>query len=306
MKAVKTEFPNPVLASNRDDYTPECAFYTTFDPAEITVTAEDIVIPVKYTLVCKGLQQLVEENLAVAVISIKSSAASYSRLFRFENGKTEMEVKVPKFGVVKRFEIAGSVIAQKPIPGFTCGSEFNELYFANSTFDIRKGDVLAREDSRVIYVDDSELEKPLTSIFNINNGHDQADHVVATFDDEKIEINLCEPLYKLYTDFIEFNNGALRRYVTGIIVYPVLVDAVAKICEAYQQENGTILDRRWCRAIEHKAEKKSINLQTYDDSYATVADALLGGVSLDALTRLKDILESELNSGDAQMLGGRD
>ena len=47
-------------------------------------------------------------------------------------------------------------------------------------------------------------------------------------------------------------------------------------------------------------------MQTYDDSYATVADALLGGVSLDALTRLKDILESELNSGDAQILGGRD
>jgi len=28
MKAVKTEFPNPGLASMRDDYTPEYAFYT--------------------------------------------------------------------------------------------------------------------------------------------------------------------------------------------------------------------------------------------------------------------------------------
>lgn len=306
MKSIKNEFPNPVLASGRDDYIPECSFGTVFDPANITVTADDIVIPITYQLACNGLQQLITNEQAVVVVSIKSSAASYSRLFPFPKDATSMKVSIPKFGVVKRFEIAGSIIAKKAIPGFKCEGEFNDLYFSNSTFDIRKGDILAREDSRAIYVDDSELEKPLSSIFNINNGHDQEDNVIAEFGEEKININLQEDLYKLYIDFIEFNNGALRRYVTGIIVYPVLVEAVAKICESYQLGNGEYHDKRWFRAIELKAEKKGINLADYFDSYTTVADILLGNVAVDALQRLKDILESELNSGETQMMGGRD
>ena len=44
----------------------------------------------------------------------------------------------------------------------------------------------------------------------------------------------------------------------------------------------------------------------YSDSYTTLANQLLGDISLDALRRLKDILESELNSGESQVMGGRD
>ena len=306
MKSVKNEFPNPVLAAERDDYIDSCSFSTVFKASDIEVTAEEIIIPISYSLVCNGLQSLIDAEQAVVVVSVKSSAASYSRLFRFPKDATSMNISIPKFGVVKRIEIGGSIIACTPIPGFKCDGEFNELYFGNSTFEIRKGDILAREDSRVIYIDDTELEKPLASIFNINNGHDQDDHILPDFGGDKIEVNLCEPLYKLYTDFIEFNNGALRRYVTGIIVYPVLVEALARICESYQLGNGEDSDKRWFRAIELKAERRGISLMQYSDSYTTLANQLLGDISLDALRRLKDILESELNSGESQVMGGRD
>lgn len=306
MKSVRNEFPNPVLAAERDDYIESCSFGTVFQTSEIEVTADEIIIPISYSLVCNGLQALIDSEQAVVVVSVKSSAASYSRLFCFPKGETSMRIPIPKFGVVKRIELGGSIIAQTPITGFKCDGEFNDLYFGNSTFEIRKGDILAREDSRVIYVDDTELEKPLASIFNINNGHDQEDHILPDFGGDKVEINLCEPLYKLYTDFIEFNNGALRRYVTGIVVYPVLVEALARICESYQLGNGEDHDKRWFRAIELKAERKGINLSQYFDSYTTLANQLLGDISLDALQRLKDILESELNSGESQVMGGRD
>ena len=306
MKSVRNEFPNPVLAAERDDYIESCSFGTVFQTSEIEVTADEIIIPITYSLVCNGLQALIDSEQAVVAVSVKSSAASYSRLFCFPKGETAMRISIPKFGVVKRIELGGSIIARTPITGFKCDGEFNDLYFGNSTFEIRKGDILAREDSRVIYVDDTELEKPLASIFNINNGHDQDDHILPDFGGDKVEINLCEPLYKLYTDFIEFNNGALRRYVTGIIVYPVLVEALARICESYQMGNGEDHDKRWFRAIELKAERKGINLSQYFDSYTTLANQLLGDISLDALQRLKDILESELNSGESQVMGGRD
>lgn len=307
MKSVKTEFPNPVLASGRDDYIDSCQFGTTFEETEISVTADDIVIPINYNLVCKGLQDLVEREQAVAVVSVKSSASSYSRLFRFPKDSKTMELRIPKYSVVKRIEIAGAIIAATAIPGFRCEGEFNELYFGSSAFEIRKGDILAREDSRIIYVDDSELEKPIASIFNINKMPEQADDVVAEFDGEKIEINLKEELYGLYYKFKEFNNGALRRYITGIIVYPVLVEAISKICEHYQNGGDDGRDElRWFRAIERKAEKIGISFDGYEDSYSTVADKLLGNIALDALKSFKDMLESEMNSGETHMIGGQD
>lgn len=305
MKATKNEFPNPVLAAGRDDYISTCSFFTSFDSSDIQVTNDYIIIPISYELNCIGLQKLINSNKAVVVISIKSTGASYSKLFIFNPGINEMKIKIPKYSVVKRIDITGSIIATEVIHDFFCKGEFNELYFGNQTFEIRKGDILACENSKVIYIDDTELEKPLASIFNINNGHNQEDQIITDFSGEKIEINLCETLYKLYINFIEFNNGALRRYVTAVIVYPVLVEAIARICEAYQT-NSEEQHLRWFRAIDLKATNKNISLSQIPDSYSSVANVLLGDISLDALQRLKDILENELNSGESQTLGGVD
>lgn len=100
MKSQKNEFPNPVLAAGRDDYIAACQFGTVFDPEKIVVTSDDIIIPISYSLVCNGLQQLIDDNKALAVIGIKSSSSSYSRLFIFPKEETAMELHIPKFKVV--------------------------------------------------------------------------------------------------------------------------------------------------------------------------------------------------------------
>ncbi len=307
MKSVKREFPNPVLADGRDDYIESCKFYTIFEPSNISVTTDNIVIPIAYMLVSNGLQKLIEAEKAVVVVSVKSSASSYSRLFKFPKGTTSMEVSVPKFSVVKRIEISGAIVAATVISQFRCEGEFNEMYFGSTTFNLRKGDILAREDSRMIYLDDSELEKPIASIFNINKVQNQDDEIIPDYSGEKIEINIKEDLFKLYWDFKDFNNGTLRRYVTGIIVFPVLIEAIAKIQEVLREGgDGELEEKRWFRAIEKKAERFGIDLNNYQDSCVTLADKMLGEISFDALRSLKDTLESEMNSGETQMIGGVD
>lgn len=306
MRSVKHEFPNPVLATGRDDYIDTCHFFTTFSNEKIVVESDDIIIPITYTLECDGLSKLIENDKAAVVINVRSSAASLSRLFRFEKGKHEMELRVPKFSVVKQFEVGGAIIAAEAIHEFRCESEFNELYFSTSTFEIRKGDILATEDPRIIYVDDSELEKPIASIFNINKVPDQEEDIIPDFSGEKIEINLKEDLYNIYYHFKDYNNGSLRRYVTGIIVYPVLIEAISKICEVHRDGDDGSMDRRWFRAIEKKAEKLGVVFSSYEDSLATIADKILGSVSLDALKNFKDTLDEEMNSGETTMIGGVD
>lgn len=311
MKAIKDEFPNPVLATGRDDYIEKCSFRTSFDDNEITVDDDSIIIPLKYTLVCDGLQTLIDSGDAAVVISIKSSAASYSKLFRFPANTTEMSISVPKFSVVNKMDIVGSIIAAHNIDKFRCEDEFNDLYFGTSTFEIRKGDILATEDSRSIYVDDTELEKPISSIFDISRHDDQDSDVVPSFEDEKIQIFLKSELYDLYYKFKDFNNGVLRRYAAGVIVYPVLVEAVGYVISHYQNggdpDDGTgYSGKRWFRAIDHKADAKGIDLRNYEGYPTTLANDMLGDIALDALKSFKDTLDSEMNSGETQMIGGVD
>lgn len=306
MKSIKEEFPNPVLAQGRDDYIEDCSFYSSFEESEIVVDSENIVIPIKYSLQCRGLQELIVSNDARVVVLVKSSAASYSKLFTFEPDKNEMIITVPKFAVVNKMDITSSVIAAHDIKDFSCPGEFNELYFGASTFEIRKGDILATEESRSVYVDNSELERPIASIFNISKRDEQENDVEPSFDDEKIEIYLKSELYDLYYEFKDFNNGVLRRYATGIIVYPVLVEAISYIVGDSDDTDIDYSGKRWYRAIQHKADQAHINLESPEIYNTTIADRLLGGVSLDALKSFKDTLDSEINSGESEMIGGID
>lgn len=310
MKAIKDEFPNPVLATGRDDYIESCRFYTTFDENEIIVDSDNISITMEYVLECNGLRKRISDGDAVVVVTVKSSAASYSKLFRFKSDETKIVIKIPKFSVVNKMDITGAIVAARNIDQFSCEGEFNELYFGASTFEIRKGDILATENSRSVYVDDSELEKPISSIFDISRNDEQETDIVPIFYDQKIEISLKKELFDLYYKFKDFNNGVLRRYAAGIIVYPVLVEAITIIIGYYQNvQNGDdedLSEKRWFRAIEHKSANLGINIQDYDESSTTLADKLLGGVALDALKSFKDTLESEVNSGETEMIGGID
>lgn len=170
---------------------------------------------------------------------------------------------------------------------------------------------MATEDSRSIYVDDTELEKPISSIFDISRHDDQESDVVPNFEDEKIQIFLKNELYDLYYKFKDFNNGVLRRYAAGIIVYPVLVEAVGYVISHYQNggesDDGTgYSGKRWFRAIDHKADAKGIDLRSYEGYPTTLANDMLGDIALDALKSFKDTLDSEMNSGETQMIGGVD
>ena len=309
MKAIKEEFPNPVLAAGRDDYIDACRFNTSFEEGEIVVDSDNISIPINYQLECQGLSSLIKSGDAVAVVLVKSSAASYSKLFRFTDDLSAMTISVPKFAIVNKMDVTGSIIAAHDIPAFRCEGEFNDMYFGSATFEIRKGDILATEESRTIFVDNSELEKPISSIFDISKREEQDSDVVPSFYGEKIEIYLKRELYDLYYNFKDFNNGALRKYATGIIVYPVLVEAVKYVIGYYQNSDDEEFDfseKRWFRAIVHKIEKKDVDLSKYDESPTTLADNLLGGISLAALHSFKETLDSEINNDEIQMIGGID
>ena len=200
MKAFKEEFPNPVLASGRDDYIESCFFKTVIEESDISVTGKDVNIPVKYELVCNGIQKLIESGDALTVVKAISSAAVYSELFRFPVGECKMCITIPNSAVKDRIILETAVIATHNIKQFSCPGEFNPLYFENETFEIRKGDILANEYSHIISLDDSDLGKNIESVFIVHQNDEQESDIVPNYDNDKIYIYLKSELYKLYSE----------------------------------------------------------------------------------------------------------
>ena len=91
----------------------------------------------------------------------------------------------------------------------------------------------------------------------------------------------------------------------------ITVEAIGYVIGYYQNDgdagDGTnFSEKRWFRAIDHKADVKGIDLRNYDGCPTTLANDILGDIALDALKSFKDTLDSEINNGETQMIGGVD
>lgn len=302
MKSVKEEFPNPVLMTGGDDYTKNCKFCTSLD--EISDDNDIFNIKINYSLECKGLTDHIKCGKAVCVVLVKSNAASYSRLYKFNSDDKSTTIPIPKYDVVNKIEVTGSIIAAKEINGFRCEDEFNKLYFGDAAFKIRKGDILAIEESKSIYLDYLESEKPMPSIFWIIRDHTQSGDISTDFDDDKIGIHLNDKLYDLYYKFNISNNEVINRNAMGIIIYPVLVEAISRIKNHYRYQDGDpyMEDRGWFRTIKDKAIKSfNINLEETEESEVSIADKLLNQIVLDSLSGIKEAqnsVEDNQNEGE--------
>ena len=306
MKDMIVEYPYPVLEAGRDDYTSKCFFDVSFEENTITVDSYNINVPVTYRLESESLKSMLEQKKAEIVVSVRSNAASYGDLVRFPEETSELLLKIPKFSVVRTIEIVGYILAKTEISDYM-GEDLNPIYFAGAKFNLKRGALLAIGETRRIPIDDSELQKPLSSIFNIRNGGNEQEETVTTdFSDEKIVISVKPELHRLYGSMLEENNGALKRYTTSVLVTPVLVEAIDKIILYYQGNGDDYSEKRWFRAIEKKCEKLGITLENYDDSPVTLANKLLGNITVDSLNNVKETLESELNSGATTSYGGVD
>ena len=303
----RKEYPNPVLANGRDDFQEQYSYSFLINMDDVSVSKEYIEIPVSYELNCPSIEEMIKDEDVKSIVKVKSSEASFCRIYEFPLSEKSFTVNIPKFDVISKIELTGMIIASKQLNKFVC-SEFNKIYFEGSSFELRKGDVIATDFTRVIFIDDSELEKPIASIFTINKISGQTEDIIADFSEEKININMSEELNKMYWTLKDFNNGALRRYVGAIVVYPVLVEAIDLIKAHYADtEDEDYSEKRWFRAIELKALTKcKIKLDNCTESSTMIADQLLGNISLDALRSFKDTLDQEVNNGELQNLGGAD
>jgi hypothetical protein len=304
MPSTKREFPHPLLAANRDDYT-DCSFII----AEGNHTTDDkrFVFSFRYELICPGLEAYMHEGKAYALVSVTSSAAKYRNSFRFDEGKNDVHIEICKNDLVKSVEFQAFIIANGD-DRFSL-PEHSKAYYEGVYFELRKGDILAESGTVKIELDDSELQKPLTSIFNIVQAPpEQAEPIVPTFVDDKIQISVSQAIYLAY-DRLRREHSSIRRNLSAVITLPVLVEALELMRTDSEDDSGDSEDYtnyRWFRALEKRLSEYGIDIGDTLLSPTTIANKIYGDIIKDAVVSVKSRLESIEESNDPYDMGAID
>lgn len=286
------DFPYPVLIPNGDDYLSECKFSIDIE-SDVKAEETAIEIPVTYSLFGNLLKSLISGGQATAIIKVESPGVSYARIFPFEPNSTLQIIRISPLEVIDKIEIQGQIIAVNSIKIDGNDENLNSDFFHDAIFSLEKGDVLAVSETETLYLDDSELKKPISSIFSVNKQIDQNQDIIPYFDNEKVKVDLRPELYDFYYRYAYENGGMLERFANGTIIFPVLVEGIC-----IMRADPANSDARWCRSIIEKCEKRGIQFFETDLSAVTLADILLGGITLSCMRAFDDAANSEINSGD--------
>lgn len=293
------EYPHPVLQEDGSDYSENCSFSMVLNEEKQAIDGDEIMLSVGYILKCPGLEELVEDGRAVVGMLVHSPQASFRTVALFGD-ESECTVRINKFDVVSKLEVQCLILAAGELNRFFL-QDFNQLFFSGISFNLHKGDVLALTEKITIYLDSSELEAPLRSIFIINRKDAQKEPILADFQDDsgKIAINLNSELFQVYSDIETGYAYTTRRCLTCAIVLPVLAEAIDQIKIAGEEEYA---DQKWARVVIHKLEQRGVDFS--GESSTKMANDLLGNVIGDALNEVKTILWGD---GDTdEDLGGYD
>lgn len=294
----KWQYPHPVLADGQDDYT-EGSF--TLIEGEHVTKESSFVFCFSYCLSCQGMEQYIAHGKANVILFASSSAAKFRKRFLFPPGQSNIRAEIPQNDIVRTIEFKAYVLAEGD-PEFSL-PEHNRSYYAGASFALRKGDILAESATIAIDLDDSELQKPLSSIFEIKRVEAICREKIAPdFDGEKICVALSPETYDSY-DFLKSHHLAIRRNLSAVITMPVLVDAI----EIMRSDGAeTYQGCRWYRSLLKKMEQVGIDIEESAESSTAIANYIYGDIVFDAFDVVKKLLSRIEDNNEFTELGGID
>lgn len=299
-----TEYPNPVLYENGDDYCEGCSFSLSVDPEKQSVEGSEIRLALSYNLECPGLACMISDGEADACVLLHSPATSFRRIFPFGKSETDISIAIQKFDVADKIEIRGVILSTGENENFML-EDFNQDFFGGiPPFHLRRGDILAIAERFILYLDDTDLEKPIESIFHVNLREDQDVQIVPTFDNwetQKIEVDVNPDVFNLYSNIGTSYKKSTQRILLNDVILPVLVEGITLLRYSPDDYEGI----RWARTIDKKLKRAGVeDIANTDISSVVLANELLGGVVLDSLNELKAVIETS-SEGD-EVYGGVD
>ena len=281
----KVDFPYPVLYPNSEDYVEGCDFRIS-EFNNIFEDDSEIITHIKYDLDCDFLEGLIEEGKAVVVAYIKSPNSSYRTNVYFDEGN-EKDVKINKSMISHKINIKPYIIARTPINNYK-SNLFNKEFFGEESFEINKGDILAYEEQYDIIIDDIDELKSCASIFTIRLDEKSKESLKVDYHDQKINIIMNNDTYKTYRDLRE--RSEIRVFLSGIVVFPALVEVIEAMKREINDGTENIEDKRWYLSLEKQLKRKDIKLSG-NESSVFVANEIIGDVVNNSMRELDNLIK---------------
>lgn len=298
MRSVKSNFPYPVLAVDSDDYI-DCSF--DLETTLLGINGNNITLESKYSLSSCLLREAVATGKAVILIRIESPVSFFRTSFLFERDNDTIEYAINGSDIATTLLIKGYVISTEEML-WNSENEHNVEYFSGLRFRIQKGDILAYEPGTRFELDSSEFEKPIKSIISINLG-EGITSTQADYSRDIITVFLNEKAFDEYKRLRA--RSEMRRYLSGIVVYPVVVEAIRLvISETEYHDTESYTSLKWKSVIRKKLIEKGFRFEEETNiSPLTAADTILGNIAEDSITNLHELFEKEFDAS-VEQIGG--
>ena len=294
-------YPHPVLDNINDDF-PGCSFNIDFIESEST--RDSLTLKMRAVLDCSSIKAEINKGQAKPIIRIRCPKTAY-REIRPIPPSGEFEIELEKKQLAGTLELEALIVTTKQINQYIL-PDFNQSYFANVSFKMRKGDILAVAPSLKMKLH-SPKKRNMAGIVRIrkaeNNIKEPKVHYAAVQDEETeqgdyIYITLPKEEFESY--------GALRkkkylyqgseRFLQSAIVLPALTEAISLLREEERWEKEsdekTYRGTMWADSTYEALERHGIeSLGEEPASNYEIANKILENVTRDAISELLQKLE---------------
>jgi hypothetical protein len=280
-------FPHPVLASFRDDVTPN-DFALQFT---VTADADNFYLDLKFSYSNPTLVELVKGGKAFHAVHLECKRNFYREIFLLKDLATRLTIKTAE--LVGRVEVSGFISAHTTLDDYQIQGA--HLDYDNSRFQVRPGDILAVCPTETFdaFVDYDPL-KSISSILTIRRSEalDEGAMKLETTDD-KIIVTLSKTDYDRYVELKA--DPAIGPLLANQVVVPALLEAIHEIKETSEDDFEDGMAKRWFRSIYKKLKDSGMDLHTKSASALDALQLLLKlplRRSLEGLIRLDPMDET--------------
>jgi hypothetical protein len=250
MRLSERSYPHPVVG-NRDDV-PGAAFQAA---VEMTTDKQAIYLDVTINCSSKTINDLIKKKDAQFVMHVECSNTLYRKAFEFEDAKYRLQIPIDNLN--DAVEVNVFARATRAISGYRVDAAHPD--YANVTFEVDKGDILAVADGNVFYLDAPfDALSPIGSIMQIQASHEAGDKPMQVqYSGPKIVIYLSKQDFADYK-MLKSVSTDISIALSTTIVLPVLIKAIDQV-----RENDDD-DLRWIRALKRRLEVLQLKIE--DDS----------------------------------------
>ena len=242
-------FSYPVLCEYNDDYVDS----TFIGGSNGTLIKQNkkAIIETYVELNNNELINLINSNKADIIVKLYCPSTKFRNIYHIHMGMDRVVVDYKNIN--KKVLLETYIVATERIDHFV-NSKFNADY-EGASFIIEKGSILAIGKNEYI-----ELEKDpgdlsdVSCVIKIKNSNLDEGPMYTEFDGDYLKIFLNKNEFDIYRKYSEHE----LPIVNSMIIVPGIMDALDKVS---QDEDESVYDRRWFKALKKKAETaKKIDL----------------------------------------------